>query len=104
MLPVTMNIRGSAASCHTEAAKSFLAEPKFHLLTHVAVGARVLLTHNVTLKKGAANGVPATVEEIIYGDGPATHIVSFRVRIVATGVVQPVSRTIFRRTFTSEGV
>lgn len=44
----------------------WLAKPKFHELSKVAIGACVSLTSNLALDKGAANGATGTVTQLEY--------------------------------------
>ena len=100
--PVDMNLNGSDTDRTSPHAVDFLAQ-RFHLLSHVAVGARVLLTHNVILQKGVANGVPGIVEQITFSDKDPSHIQSIKVRITESGVLQSISRTIYKKTNTHLG-
>jgi hypothetical protein len=49
---------------------AWLCDPKFHTLTSVAVGARVMLTYNRDIAKGAVNGATGVVTKVEYGPYP----------------------------------
>ena len=51
-------------------AVDWLSKSGFHTLTSVAVGARVMLTHNRDIKKQAVNGATGVVTRIEFGPYP----------------------------------
>jgi len=83
-------------------AANWLAAAGFHTLTSVAVGARVMLTHNRDIRRGAVNGATAVVTKIEYGPYPpscwyAGHpqqtIVAVHIKLSHSGEVLRVGRT-----------
>jgi hypothetical protein len=44
--------------------QTWLADPKFHQLQEVAVGARVMITANLDIKAGVVNGSTATIMKL----------------------------------------
>ncbi len=72
----------------------FLRKPGFHTLPCVAVNARVSVTDNVCLPRGAANGAMGVVTDLKKGsDG---HVDRILVRLDATGNTVTFSRSITR--------
>lgn len=73
--------------------QSWVNAPKFHTLTHVAVGAPVMLTTNIDLSTGASNGATGTV----------THVKSLHGKVVridvmlSNGALVKVNRTHIER-------
>ena len=74
----------------------WMAETGFHTLTTVAVGARVMLTHNRDITAGAVNGATGVVTRLEYGPypracqyagHPAKTLLGVHVRLDHTGQV-----------------
>ena len=66
---------------------AWLEQPNFHTLSVVALGARVMLTRNMSLKKGAANGTIGTVVGITMDPKQAGHVK--RIDVKLEGVTKP---------------
>jgi len=99
-LPLTGSAVGAVERQSRPAAlAAWLADPDFHKLPAVKVGARVIFTNNFDLKKGAANGASGTVL------GVATTAKGNQQVIVLTetGATVRVNRTLDERLF-SRGI
>ena len=82
---------GLLHNCGTDATfKEWLAKEHFHTLTDVSIGSKIMLTANINLKQGAANGAIGTVLDITYDDNQ--EIRKFTVLLPRTGAVIPVYR------------
>ena len=84
-----------------ERAVRWTAEKAFHTLPCVAVGARVMLTSNKDLKRGAVNGATGHVTKLEYGPyprscaypgGPTVAMRAVHVKLSHTGDVHRIGR------------
>lgn len=90
------------ASLDNARAAKWLAAPKFHTLTSVAVGTRVMMLHNRDVRKNAVNGASGIVTRIETGAYPAsctypghppTTIVGVHIRLDQSGEVIRIGRS-----------
>ena len=73
VVPVPMgNNAWSADMAEGSREATFLSAKKFHSLTHIRVGARVILTKNIAPERGGANGMAGTVQRLEFVDEPQT--------------------------------
>lgn len=86
------------ASLDNTRAAAWLTQPGFHALTSIAEGAKVMLTHNRDIRKGAVNGATGTVTQIEYGAYPqsCTYVGHPLQTIVAVHVQLDHSGEVFR--------
>ena len=73
--------------------KSWIEKDNFHLLTEVSIGSKVIITSNISLEKGSANGALGTVIDITLGDDDS--IRCFTVLLSHNNVMQKVFRTTY---------
>eukprot|EP00798_Chlamydomonas_sp_ICE-L_P000316 gene316-biopygen13014 len=75
----------------------FLEEKHFHHLKEVSIGAKVMLTNNINLKKGAANGSTGIVLDIAFD--AQKNVRNFTVLLHRSNKVIKVYRTTFRTVY-----
>eukprot|EP00798_Chlamydomonas_sp_ICE-L_P003121 gene3121-biopygen20880 len=75
----------------------FLEEKHFHHLKEVSIGAKVMLTNNINLKKGAANGSTGIVLDI--ASDAEKNVRNFTVLLHKSNKVIKVYRTTFRTVY-----
>ncbi len=85
--------------------EAWLRKPKFRKLEYVAVGAKVLLTENIHVASGFANGASAVVEELRLGtdERGQARVDGIRVRLESNGRVRTLTRST-KRTIYENGV
>ncbi len=85
--------------------EAWLRKPKFRKLEYVAVGAKVLLTENIHVASGFANGAAAVVEELRLGtdEHGQARVDGIRVRLESNGKVRTLTRST-KRTIYENGV
>lgn len=55
--------------------KQWISDSKFHQLTHIAIGCRVLLTENVDISSQAANGSGGEVHDLLFDENDLSTII-----------------------------
>ena len=72
--------------------ETWSACPKFHQLSHVAIGARVLITENIDFAKQAVNGATAEVFDLQYNDNG--DLASIIVKLHSNGALAKIERSL----------